>query len=63
MVRSAHHWKALLGVPHDGKTLARRVATLKALIGHGFKIGHPLVFADLRPANKIVQFKGAPGAE
>jgi len=59
IVRSAHHWKAYLGLPQDSTTLARRVATLKALIGHGFHIGHPLAFADLTGSSSIiVRFHG-----
>lgn len=59
VVRSAHHWRAILGMPADGVTLRDRVAKLKALIGHGFKIGHPLAFADLTGGQAVVvRFRG-----
>jgi hypothetical protein len=57
-IRSQHGWRAVLGLPENPRRLRLRVYTLKAIISHGFKIGHPLEYADLTRSMPVAQWRG-----
>lgn len=58
-IRSAQGWRAVIGRPDTPVTVARRVATLKALLAHAVKNRRRLIYADLTGANILVRLRPA----
>jgi hypothetical protein len=59
VARSSTRWKAVIGDPESGLTISQRIATLKALIARGEKMGRLLRFADLTGSTVTARFHRA----